>query len=623
MLHINNLVCRVEGRLLINNSSFAVLPRTRVGLVGRNGTGKSTLLRIIKGEMEAVSGETRLRKGARLGAVDQEAPGGPQSIMDFVLSADIERANLLRDAETETDPHKIAEIQTRLADIGAYSAEARAGSILHGLGFSGEEQTQPCSNFSGGWRMRAALAAMLFATPDLLLLDEPTNYLDLEGAIWLETHLKRYPGAAMIISHDRDLLNTAVHQIAHLNEGKITLYEGGYDSFEKQMAERQRLDMAMRGKQDEERRRLQAFVDRFRYKASKARQAQSRVKRLEKMQPIATIVENPVAPFDLPGPKRPLAPPMIRLEDAAVGYEPGKPILSNLNLAIDPDDRIALLGRNGQGKSTFAKLLAGRLEVMAGRKKHHKRMQVAYFAQHQMDVLDPTATALEHVISLMPDATEGQRRSRLARFGLGVEHAETAVGDLSGGEKARLLLNLIAFEGPHLLILDEPTNHLDMDSRAALADALDAYEGCVLLISHDRFLIERSIDRLWIVNDGTVKNYDGDMDDYRRQMGEKERKAASPAKAHAGQVKRQTQAARRESLAPIRRDIARLEAELERLRDGVEQINAALAKPELYERDPEQATSFNVKRSRTLKRIDEVENLWLEAQERYEEARNH
>ncbi len=622
MLHINNLVCRVEGRLLINNASFALRPRTRLGLVGRNGTGKSTLIRIIKGELDPISGEARIRKGARLGSVDQEAPGGPQTIMDFVLSADTEREALLEAAKTETEPHKIAEIQTRLADINAYSAEARAGAILHGLGFSTEEQRHPCSSFSGGWRMRASLASMLFAAPDLLLLDEPTNYLDLEGAIWLETHLKKFPGAVLVVSHDRDLLNTAVHQIAHLRAGKITIFEGGYDSFEKQLAERQRLDMALRSRQEEERRHLQAFVDRFRYKASKAKQAQSRVKRLEKMRPIATIVENPVAPFDLPSPKRPMAPPMIRFEDASVGYEPGKPILSNLNLALDPDDRIALLGRNGQGKSTFAKLIAGKLAVMNGRMKHHKRMQVAYFAQHQLDVLDPAETPYTHVKARMEEATEAQRRARLARFGLGAEHAETPVGDLSGGEKARLLLNLIAFEGPHLLILDEPTNHLDMDSRAALADALDAYEGAVLLISHDRFLIERSIDRLWIVQGGTVRTYDGDMDDYRRQMGEKERKAPSETKVQAGQAKRQAKAERRESLAPMRRNIARLEAELERLRMGVEQIDIALAKPELYERDPEQATTLNVKRTRALRRIDEIEDLWLEAQEAFEQARN-
>jgi ATP-binding cassette, subfamily F, member 3 len=622
MLHINNLVCRVDGRLLLDNVSFALLPKTRLGLVGRNGTGKSTLLRIIKGELDPISGETRIRKGARVGAVDQEAPGGPQSIMDFVLSADTERQSLLQQAEQEAEPHKIAEIQTRLADIDAYSAEARAGTILHGLGFTTQEQKQPCSSFSGGWRMRASLASMLFAAPDLLLLDEPTNYLDLEGAIWLETHLKRFAGAVFIVSHDRDLLNTAVHQIAHLRGGKVTLFEGGYDSFEKQLAERQRLDMALRGRQEEERRHLQAFVDRFRYKASKAKQAQSRVKRLEKMRPIATIVENPVAPFDLPSPARSMAPPMIRFENASVGYAPGKPVLSNINLALDPDDRIALLGRNGQGKSTFAKLIAGKLAVMSGRMKHHKRMQIAYFAQHQLDVLTPSETPYTHVRERMEEATEAQRRSRLARFGLGAAHAETPVGDLSGGEKARLLLNLIAFDGPHLLILDEPTNHLDMDSRAALADALDEYEGAVLLISHDRFLIERSIDRLWIVQGGTVQPYEGDMEDYRSQMGEKERKAASPLKVNAGLAKRQAQAERREALAPLRRNIEKLESELERLKDGIVQIDAALAKPELYERNPEQATTFNVKRTRALKRIEEVENLWFEAQEALERARN-
>ncbi len=622
MLHVNNLVCRVEGRLLINNATFRIAPQTRMGLVGRNGTGKSTLLRVIKNELEPESGEVNIRKGARLGAVDQEAPGGAQPIMDFVLQADQERAALLAEAETATEPGRIADIQTRLADIGAHSAESRAGIILAGLGFTADEQGQPCANFSGGWRMRAALAAMLFAKPDLLLLDEPTNYLDLEGAIWLETHLAKYPGAALVVSHDRDLLNTAVQNIAHLQQGKIRLYEGGYDNFERQLAQKQRLDMALRSRQEDEKKRLQAFVERFRYKASKARQAQSRVKRLEKMRPIATITENPVAPFDLPSPKRPLAPPMIRLENTAVGYSTDKPVLSGLDLNIAPDDRIALLGRNGEGKSTFAKLLAGYLEPMHGYKRHHKRMQIGYFAQHQLDVLDPALTPYEHVRNRMEDATEAQRRARLARFGLGVVHAETKTSDLSGGEKARLLLNLIAFEGPHLLILDEPTNHLDMDSRAALADALDAYEGAVLLISHDRFLIERSIDTLWIVQNGTVSTYEGDMDDYRRLVTEKDRKKPLAEKSDAAAKKRQAKANRREALSPLKRDIERLEAEIERLKAGISSLDAALAAPGLYEKDPARAIDYNMKRSRALTRIDEVETLWLDAQMRYEKARN-
>ena len=419
MLHINDLSYAIEGRLLLDQATAVLTERTKAGLVGRNGSGKSTLLRLIKGELPAQSGSVNLRRGARMGSVDQEAPGGPEPLMDVVLAADEERAALLAEAETAQEPNRIAEIQTRLADIEAHSAEARAAEILVGLGFSNEDLSRPCGDFSGGWRMRVALAAtLLFATPDILLLDEPTNYLDLEGALWLETHLKRFPGAALIVSHDRELLNGACNRIIHLRERKLFSYEGGYDSFERRLSEQQTLNLKLRDRQDAERKRLEAFVERFRYKASKARQAQSRVKRLEKMQPVATIVEDPVPAFHFPSPVRALAPPLVRLEETEVRYADGPPILSKLNLRLDTDDRVGLLGRNGAGKSTFAKLLAGRLAPSAGHFRKHKKLNVAYFAQHQIEALNPKHSAYDHICELMPDATEAQRRARLGQFGL-------------------------------------------------------------------------------------------------------------------------------------------------------------------------------------------------------------
>ncbi len=622
MLHVNNITIRMEGRVLIEDASFALPTKTRMGVVGRNGTGKSTLFKAVTGDISPDQGEIRIKKGARIGAVAQEAPGGPISILDFVLQADKERQSLLLRAETAIDPTEIADIQTRLQDIEAHSAEARASTILAGLRFDTAAQSRPCSDFSGGWRMRAALAAILFSKPDLLLLDEPTNYLDLEGAIWLENHLRKYPGAALIVSHDRDLLNQSVHKIAHLANKRIRTFEGGYDDFQRLLAEKQRLDMAMMAKQEDQRRKMQTFVDRFRYSAAKAKQAQSRIKMMEKMQPVATLVQNPVAPFDLPDPQKPMAPPIIRLEEADVGYEDSNPVLRDLNLSIQADDRIGLLGQNGEGKSTFAKLLSGKLNVMAGKKYQHKKLQIAYFAQHQLDVLDHNLTPLDHIMELMPDATEAQRRARLGRFGLGFDQAETKTRDLSGGEKARLLLNLICFSGPHLLILDEPTNHLDMDSRLALADALDAYSGAILLISHDRSLIERCIERLWLVKDGSVQPYNGDMDEYKQLVLKKDRKQKSKNKPPKKVDQRKITASEREGLAPIRRNIERLEKEINRLTAGIASIDSALASPDLYERDPAQAMEFNRKRSRAIERLNMLEEQTLAEMEKLEELQN-
>ena len=624
MLHINDLTFRIEGRPLFNQATLAINKGSKVGLVGRNGTGKSTLFNLIKGALSPDDGSINLRKGARLGCVDQEVPSGPQTLMETVLAADIERAALLTESETASDPARIADIYTRLSDIDAYSAEARAGTILSGLGFDGADQQRPCSDFSGGWRMRVALAAMLFAKPDLLLLDEPTNYLDVEGAVWLEAHLKTYMGTAFIVSHDRDFLNNAVTHIAHLRGGKLFSYSGGYDNFEAVLAEQQRLSMSMRAKQDDERRHLEAFVTRFKAKASKAKQAQSRVKKLEKMKPVATIINDPIPPIDLPGPERSLSPPIIRFDDCAVGYEENTPILSRLSQRIDPDDRIGILGRNGEGKSTFAKAIMGELSPQKGFIRRHKKLTIGYFAQHQIDALNPRHSAYDHILELMPEATEAQRRARLARFGLGVKNAETAAGDLSGGEKARLLFSLISFHAPHMLVLDEPANHLDMDSRAELMKSLNAYSGAVIIISHDRNLLESVVDRLWLVDKGSVTPYEGSLEDYRESQLERQKSSKKPTKADENSKveQRRAAAAARASIAPLKKRAEALEAKIEKNRKAIAEIDALMAKADFFTADPDFAQKTSQKRGKLVKTINILEEDWLLAADQYETAKS-
>jgi ATP-binding cassette subfamily F protein 3 len=512
MLQIENLTFDAWGRRFFDKASVMIPTGTKVGLIGRNGVGKSTLFKLIVGSLAAQEGDILLPKNARIGAVDQEHPATPVTLIDTILAADTERESLNAQLET-AEPEELAEIYQQLNAIDADRAPSRAAEILSGLGFANSDLTRAMAEFSGGWRMRVALAAALFAEPDLLLLDEPTNYLDLEGALWLEARLKVYPKSALIVSHDRELLNNSVDAILHLNSGKLDLYTGGYDDFEKRRAEKTRLQAATRVKQEAERAHLQKFIDRFRAKASKATQAQSRIKRLAKLEPIAEVVEDRVAPFTLPSPKRPLAPPLLQLDNASVGYG-DTTILRNLNLRLDVDDRIGLLGVNGAGKSTFAKLLAGALPLKAGQMNRESRIKVGWFHQHQIEALDPEDTPLDIIRRELPDDSESSRRSRLAQFGLSFDKQDTTVANLSGGERARLLLNLIAMAAPHLLILDEPTNHLDIDSRRALLDALNDYEGAVILITHDRSLIDLVTDRLWLTADGQIKTFKGDMDDY-------------------------------------------------------------------------------------------------------------
>jgi ATP-binding cassette subfamily F protein 3 len=622
MLVLDEISIRVAGRLLLLEASARLPAGARVGLVGRNGIGKTTLFRAIVGETPIEHGAINMPARARVGRLAQEAPGGPESLIEVVLSADKERLDLLAEAEHATDPHRIAEIQTRLADIGAHAAPARAAAILAGLGFSAEDQRRPCTDFSGGWRMRVALAAVLFSEPDLLLLDEPTNYLDLEGTLWLTDHLARYPRSVIVISHDRDLLDDAVDWILHLEGGKLTLYRGGYTAFARAREEKLILDAKHAKKLEAERKHLQAFVDRFKAKASKARQAQSRVKRLAKLGPIVPVTADEVRPIHFPEPAKELSPPIFALEKVSVGYEPGRPVLRRLSLRIDPDDRIALLGPNGNGKSTLAKLLAGRLAPFDGTLTRPDRIEVAYFAQHQLDELVPENSVYDHVRRLMPDAPEAKVRARAGGIGFSGERADTKVESLSGGEKARLLLGLATFAGPHLIILDEPTNHLDIDSRAALVEAINDYPGAMILISHDRHLLEACADRLWLVADGTVSPYEGDLDDYRRIVLGREARARESrldGEKLSRTDQRRAAAEKREELKPLKRRIDAAEKAVNQLTADITAIDAQLAS-DLFARDPGKATALSKARAEAVSALARAEEDWLSASAAYEDA---
>ena len=621
MLTISDISLRIAGRLLIDRANVQIVPGARVGLVGRNGTGKSTLFQAIRGEIPTETGQIIVPPRWRIGSLAQEAPGGPESLIEVVLAADRERAALLREAETAHDPHRIADIQTRLADIGAHAAPARAAAILSGLGFSAADQSRPCSEFSGGWRMRVGLAATLFAEPDLLLLDEPTNYLDLEGTLWLEDHLSRYPRTVIVISHDRDLLENSVEQILHLDRAKLTLYSGAYSSFETQRAARELLDAKAVKRQEAERKRLQAFVDRFKAKATKARQAQSRMKKLEKMQPIAALVTQDVREISFPEPERLLSPPIIAADGVSVGYDVGKPVLNRVTLRIDNDDRIALLGQNGNGKSTLVKLLAGKLAPFSGRITRADKLSVGYFAQHQLDELNEDGSPYTHIRKLLPDAPESKVRARAGGIGFSAGAADTPVRNLSGGEKARLLLGLATFFGPQLIILDEPTNHLDIDSRAALAEAINEFLGAVIMVSHDRYLLDACADQLWVVADRAVTAFDGDLDDYRRDVlsarGQRTAERDSNEKPIQAEAPRANSAKQGK---PLRQKIADAEAEMTRIGGIIAKIDAALALPDIFSREPAKAAQLSKARAAAAEALQRAEDEWLQASASLEAA---
>ncbi|WP_416898414.1 MAG: ABC-F family ATP-binding cassette domain-containing protein [Minwuia sp.] len=626
MLILDDITVRIAGRLLLEGAGARIPTGHRVGLVGPNGTGKTTLLRAILGEVAMESGEVEIPRGAKIGTVAQEAPAGSKPAIEAVLDADRERASLLAEAETATDPHRIAEIQTRLTDIDAHAAPSRAAAILDGLGIHSDRQTAPCNDFSGGWRMRIALAAALFAEPEILLLDEPTNHLDLEATLWLETFLQKYPHTVVIVSHDRDLLNRAVTDILHLDQMKLTLYPGGYDNFEERRRTAQRHQVELAAKQSAERARIQSFVDRFRYKASKARQAQSRLKMLAKMEPVAAVVDARAPRFPFTEPSK-LSPPVITLDEVDVGYDPGNPVLRKISLRIDEDDRIALLGANGNGKSTLAKLIAGRLQAESGQVRRSSKLKIGFFAQHQIEDLNPRENAIQHLRQLRPYDKEADLRSKLDGFGLDHKRVETPAAELSGGEKSRLALCLMAQGEPHMIILDEPTNHLDIDSREALVQSLNDYPGAVILVSHDSHLVESVADRLWLVSDRTVRNFDGDMDDYKRlalaDAAEAARKptpdgdvAAKPNRRD----ERKKKAEARAELAPVRKAMQEAETQIERLNAQIRRIEVKLQDPKVYDGPPEKLAELGKLKALAEQAIEAAELRWMEAAEKLEEA---
>ena len=600
-----------------------IVPGARVGFVGRNGVGKSTLFGAIRGDLPTETGTIAIPPRWRVGSLAQEAPDGPESLLEVVLKADLERDALLREAETADDPTRIADIQTRLVDIEAHSAPARAAAILSGLGFATADQTRSCSEFSGGWRMRVALAATLFAAPDLLLLDEPTNYLDLEGTLWLEDHLANYPRTVIVISHDRDLLDTSVDQILHLDRRQLTLYKGTYSSFEEQRATREMLDAKHAKRQDAERKRLQAFVDRFKAKASKARQAQSRVKMLERMKPVTALVTQDVREISFPVTEKMLSPPIIAVDNVSIGYDPKRPVLNRVTLRIDTDDRIALLGSNGNGKSTLVKLLANKLPPFSGHVTRADKLSIGYFAQHQLDELDLEGSPYEHVRRLMPDAPETRIRARTGAIGFSGKAGDTTVKSLSGGEKARLLLGLATFFGPNMIILDEPTNHLDIDSRAALAEAINEFPGAVIMVSHDRYLIEACADQLWVVADQAVTSYDGDLDDYRRMiLSARGLRTNSRDRGGSERGSGRDRPARKtaEKRMPLKQKISDAEAEIARINAIIAKIDTALALPDLFKRDPKQAAQLSKARAGATVALQRAEEAWLEASAQVDET---
>ena len=562
MLQIENLTYRIGPRVLLDGASASVPAGHRVGLVGRNGTGKTTLLKLIMHELEADSGSISVPPRWRIGVTRQEAPEGDGALVDAVLAADTELQELNAEAETATDPDRIARIHERLAEKDAHSARSRAARILAGLGFDEAAQQRGLNEFSGGWRMRVMLASLLFTKPDLLLLDEPTNHLDLEAALWLEEYLRRYDGTIVIVSHDRELLNRVAQEILHLENTKLTLYQGGYDRFEATRRMRLEQNERARAKQDAQRAHIQKFVDRFRYKATKAKQAQSRLKMLERMEPIPEYTE-------------------------------GTPVLTNLSLRLDEDDRIALIGANGNGKSTLIRLLAGRLQAMSGTVTAAPKLRVGYFAQHQTDELDMDATPVLELGRKWPDDTDEQLRSQLGRFGFSQQRADTKIASLSGGEKARLLFALMTCDAPHILLLDEPTNHLDVDSRQALIQAINGFAGAVVIVSHDPHVLDLTSDRFWLVADGTVRTYDGDLDEYRSLLlgGEKRSRAAeapqdTPAEETPAVDKREQRrraAEKRQTLAPLRKQVARIEKNMEKLAAEKAEIEEKMADPALYD----------------------------------------
>jgi ATP-binding cassette subfamily F protein 3 len=623
MLNFNAITVRLGGRTILDGASATLPPGGRIGLIGRNGAGKSALMRVVAGLLEPDGGGVEMPRAAKIGYIAQETPAGSATPFETVLAADVERAKLLHEAETSDDHHRLGDIHDRLNAIAAHAAPAKAARILVGLGFDEEMQGQPLDGFSGGWRMRVALAALLFSSPDLLLLDEPSNHLDLEATLWLENFLKGYRATMLIVSHERDLLNNVADHILHLEQGKVTLYPGGYDAFEKQRAERLAQLESARASQASQRARLQDFIARNSARASTAKQAQSRVKALARMAPIAAVAEDPSLSFDFPSPAE-LKPPLVTLDMASVGYAPGRPVLSSLDLRLDPDDRVALLGRNGNGKTTLARLLAAQLPVMDGAMNASGKLRVGYFTQYQVEELRGEETPLQHMSRLMPKAAPAAVRAQLGRFGFSGIKAVMEVAKMSGGERARLALALITRDAPHLLILDEPTNHLDVDAREALVQALNDYRGAVVLVSHDRHMLELTADRLVLVDGGTAREYAGSLEDYTDMILGRNREGGGDRQAGRRNRKdeRRATAEARAQGQWLRRSAEAAEAEMIRLEARKKEIERAMFDPAAATPEDRSRTMSELMKllAATDARLTEAERNWVEASEKMERA---
>jgi ATP-binding cassette subfamily F protein 3 len=625
MLTIRNLSYSIAGRPILDDTGATLMSGWKVGVVGANGAGKSTLFKLIAGELMADGGIIELGNRLSMGMIRQDLPDGDIALLDVVLAADTERTRLLEQAETETEPYAIADIHTRLNDIDAYTAPARASAILGNLGFDEEQLNDPMSSLSGGWRMRVALAAALFQQPDVLLLDEPTNHLDLEAIIWLESYLASYPNTLLVISHDRELLNKCTDHVVHVEHKKLTVYTGNYDDFERERAEKRGLQQKMHEKQEAQRAHMQSFVDRFRAKASKARQAQSRLKALEKMDMVSAVIADRTTAFTFPQPEE-LPPPLLTIDHVDLGYGKDDPVLTNINDYIDMDDRIALLGANGNGKSTLIKAIAGRLKPRQGELRHAPKLRIGYFSQHQAEEMDMNSTPFMEMAKLMKGQAEPGVRGKLGRFGFSKTLQENRIGDLSGGEKARLLFALISYDAPHLLLLDEPTNHLDIDAREALVQALLAYQGAVVMVSHDPSMVERVADRLWLVKDGRVKAYDGDLESYRQLVIDTKRQGRKSKKSEKQQevgpspkeIRAKT-AAKRKEFSALYEQVTTAEKAVSGLLRQKKEIEAQLADPAVYE-DAEKARDLQFTYGKLLAEIEPLEEKWLAAQSAYEEA---
>ena len=634
MILLRNLAFARNGRFLVENASLQLHPGWKIGLIGANGCGKSSFLALLRGELHAEAGDLEIPPGWSVAHVAQDTPALPDAALDFALDGDTE----LRLIETElaalehashaseADGHRLAELHARYADIDGYAARARAAGLLHGLGFSDADFARPVAEFSGGWRVRLNLARALMCRSDLLLLDEPTNHLDLDAVLWLEGWLKSYPGTLILISHDRDFLDSVCSHTLALGDAQMRLYSGGYSQYERQRAAQLANQQAMFEKQQRERAHLESYVERFRAKATKARQAQSRIKALARMEEIsAAHVDTPFSfRFSDPGH---MPDPLLMAEQARLGYGDNT-ILDRVMLTLRPGERIAFLGRNGAGKSTLIKLLAGELAPLAGKRIEGKGLSIGYFAQHQLELLRPDESPLQHITRQDPTAREQELRDYLGGFDFRGPIADAPCGRFSGGEKARLVLALLIRAKPNLLLLDEPTNHLDLEMREALNLALQEYEGGVVLVSHDRHLLRTTADALYLVADGKVQPFDGDLDDYADWLAEQRaaQKAPDEAKSQSREERKEARkmaAADRQALLvqrrPLLKESEKLEQQIARWQVQRSELEASLADPALYEKnDSALIQKLNQEQADVAGKIETAEMRWLELQEQLE-----